>query len=425
MASVQTMDVSGFEGPSETANVMPAARPISGETSLGAALSGHRNSLGLLRLLLASMVIFSHAFVLGGWGSDPTHNYTAGQESIGGFAVAGFFAISGYLIAKSGAGSDIMQFLWRRVLRIFPAFWLVLIVGATVVGPIAWKLQGGGLRAYFSWEPGGPWSYFVSNMDLTIRQWGIYDIFVGTTPYGSVVGYSAFNGSLWTLAYEWGCYMIIAVLVLFGLLRRARYLVLVITGFYFIVLLANIIVPGSSGSVVPYLGDPYRVSLAFVFLLGSCLAMYSREVPFDDRLGIFAGVVVVLTLTQGGWLLIGYPALAYFLLWAAARLPVWIQWVGAKNDYSYGIYVYGFLVQQFTASLGWNKMGYGMWVLVTLLITAACSWLSWHLVEKRALQLKDWGPGHGIRYWYDWSAAAVRRRARRRSMTAAVVDEAS
>lgn len=429
MTAVETVGVSGSDGPSKVAPAAPAHRPLSGAMSLGAALNGHRNSLGLLRLVLATMVIFSHAFVLGGWGNDPTHNFTAGQESIGGFAVAGFFAISGYLIAKSGASSDIVQFMWRRVLRIFPAFWLVLLVGAFIVGPIAWKLQGGGLRAYLSTEPGGPISYFLSNMALTINQWGIYDIFVGTTSYGSVVGYSALNGSLWTLAYEWGCYLIIAFLVLFGVLKRARFLVLIITGFFLVVLLANIIVPGSSGAILPYLADPYRVSLAFVFLLGSCLAMYSKQVPFDDRLGVFAGAVVVVTLTQGGWLVLGYPALAYFLLWAAARLPSWIQWVGSKNDYSYGIYVYGFLVQQFTASLGWNNMGYGLWVLVTILITGACAWLSWHVVEKRALQLKDWGPGRGIRFWYERIMSLIRNRGRirvrrRRAVTTPVVEEA-
>lgn len=367
--------------------------------SIGDALRGHRNSLGVLRLILASMVIFSHAFPLGGWGEDPMLGWTRGQETIGGFAVAGFFAISGYLIAKSGANSDIVQFLWRRVLRIFPAFWLVLLVAATIVGPIAWKLSGNGLRGYFSFAAGGPVSYLLSNWDLTMRQWGIFDIFAATTPYGESVGSSVFNGSLWTLTYEWGCYLIIAVLVLFGVLRRARFLILAVTAFYAVTTVANIVVPGAEGAILPYFTDHFRVSLALVFLIGSCLALYSPEIPCDDRLGVFAGFVVVVSLTQGGWVLLGYPALAYFLLWLAARLPRSVQWIGAKNDYSYGMYVYGFLVQQFTAYLGLFRWGYIPWVAVTLVITAGCAWLSWHAVEKRALALKDWGPGRGVRYW--------------------------
>lgn len=399
-----------------------AVKPLSGKTSLGAALGGHRNSLGVLRLVLASMVMFSHAFPLGGWGTDPVHNLTRGQESIGGFAVVGFFAISGYLIAKSGASSDIVQFAWRRALRIFPAFYLVLLVGAGIVGPIVWKLDGNGLWSYLNpGAAGGPVGYLLANAGLTIQQWGIFDIFA-TTPYGHLVGYSALNGSLWTLAYEWGCYLIIAGLVLFGVLRRARFLVLILTAFFFVVELSNIVVPGSSGVILPYLADPFKVSLALVFLIGSSLAMYSREVPFDDRLGVLAGAVVVVTLTQGGWVLLGYPALAYFLLWAAARLPGRIQWIGTKNDYSYGMYVYGFLVQQFTAYLGWNRWGYIPWVLASILITAGCAWVSWHLVEKRALSLKDWGPGRGIRFWYERILARIRARAERRRAPQEVIE---
>lgn len=382
--------------------------------SLGAALNGHRNSLGVLRLVLATLVIFSHAFPLGGWGSDPGLGWSKGQESIGGFAVVGFFAISGYLIAKSGANADIVQFMWRRALRIFPAFWLVLLVGAGIVGPTVWTLEGNKFRGYLSFNADGPVSYVLSNWDLAMRQYGIYDIFTGTTPYGELVGSSVFNGSLWTLTYEWGCYMIIAVLVLFGVLRRARFLVLVITAFYYVAAVANIIVPGGAGTIFPDFNDRYRVSLALIFLLGSCLALYSKEILLDDRLGVFSAFVVCATLLNGGWILLGYPALAYFLLWFAARLPAWLQWIGAKNDYSYGMYVYGFLVQQFTAYLGWYQWGYVPWVAATIVVSAGCAWLSWHLVEKRALALKDWGPGRGIRHWYSTALSGVDRIRNRR-----------
>lgn len=381
--------------------------------SLSAALGGHNNSLGLLRLVLASLVIFSHAFPTGGWGEDPTLKMSRGQETIGGLAVVGFFAISGYLIAKSGVSSDILQFLWRRVLRIFPAFWTVLIVSAAIVGPVIWVLEGHGIRSYLNLGSGGPLAYVTANWALDIHQWGIFDIFTNTTPYGSTVKTSVFNGSIWTLTYEWSCYLIIAALVLFGVLKRARFLVLILTVFYFAVEVSNKAVPGSAGNVMPFLADNYRVTLALAFLIGSCLAMYSREIPFDNRLGIFCGVVILFTLREGGWVLLGYPALAYFLMWAAAWLPKKLRWIGAKNDYSYGVYVYGFLVQQITAYFGWYRMGYVPWVLAVLIITAGCAWLSWHIVEKRALALKDWGPGRGIRYWYERAAPRVRQLSRR------------
>lgn len=363
-----------------------------GNVSLGEGLAGHRNSLGILRLVLASMVIFSHAFPTGGWGDDPSKGWTNGQETIGGFAVVGFFAISGYLIAKSGASAGILQFIWRRALRIFPAFWTVLLVGALIVGPIAWHLSGRGMRDYVGVSPV---AYVFTNADLSIRQWGIYDIFQTTTPYGEIAQSSVFNGSLWTLTLEWGCYMIIAALLVVGVLRHAKWVVPALAGFFWLLFVAYSLAPQLVAVFAPVLADPNKIKLTLVFLIGSSLAMYSRKIPLNDLLGAAAGIVMVVTLLTGGWVLLGYPAFAYFVLWLAARLPKRIQWIGAKNDYSYGMYVYGFLVQQFTAFLGWNLLGYWAWVALTLLVTAGCAWLSWHGVEKRAMALKDWGPGRG------------------------------
>lgn len=117
---------------------------IVGETrvSIADALAGHRNSLGVIRLVLASAVIFAHAYPLGGFGAGPWLTYTNNQVSLGSLAVLGFFAISGYLITKSGLNADVLQYLWRRVLRIFPAFWVVLLIGAFVVGPLVWVANG-------------------------------------------------------------------------------------------------------------------------------------------------------------------------------------------------------------------------------------------------------------------------------------------
>jgi len=114
---------------------MGGSAPMRQRRDLHSGLRGSDNAFGVLRLVLATSVIFSHAFYLGGWDYDPTIDWTKGQESIGGLAVIGFFVISGYLITKSGMRIDILQFMWHRSLRIFPAFWAVLIVTATVVGP--------------------------------------------------------------------------------------------------------------------------------------------------------------------------------------------------------------------------------------------------------------------------------------------------
>lgn len=381
-------------------------------STLGEALRGRSNALGLIRLVLAALVIVDHAFPLGGFGADPVWALTRGQTSLGLLAVGGFFAISGYLITKSGQSSDILQFLWRRFLRIFPAFWTVLLVTALIVAPILWVGQGENLVGFLGISPNGPVHYIAANWTLHIGSYGIGDLLTDTTPYGRLTGRSVFNGSLWTLAYEWSCYLLIGVLLAFGILTRARIVVPVVTAFLFVVQIVQLAEPSAVAAILPLLDGQYRISLTLTFMAGACLAVYSRSIPFDDRLGILSGIVLALSLRFGGFAVAGVLAGAYFVLYLGARLPASVRWIGAKNDYSYGIYIYGFLVQQLLAYLGWHRLGYVPSVLIALALTSGCAWLSWHGIEKRAMALKGWGPGRGWQFWLDWARAV---RARRRT----------
>jgi peptidoglycan/LPS O-acetylase OafA/YrhL len=375
-------------------------------------LAGRNNSLGLIRLVLASAVIVSHAFPLGGWGDDPLLAHSRGQENIGGVAVIGFFAISGYLITKSGGRGDVVRFLWHRFLRIFPAYWLALLVGAFIVGPIVWLATTGHISGYLSAAPVSPMAYVLDNASLSIAHWGIGDIF-SSTPYGQLVGGSVFNGSLWTLTYEWSCYLVIAALVLIPVLSNpkvARIVLPILTLALAVIQAGKVFFGINLTQQLWFLDDALRTRLMFAFLVGATIAVYSKSIRIDDRLAIIAAFVGFLTLWKGGLQLFGYPAIAYFLLWLAARLPARFRKIGAKNDYSYGIYVYGFLVEQFLAFLGLYHWGYLPYVIASLVVTAGLAWCSWHLVEKRALQLKDWGPGAGVRHWVVVVAGLFKRR---------------
>jgi peptidoglycan/LPS O-acetylase OafA/YrhL len=406
------MPAEGAVGMTETA---PAVRQ---GQSLGDALKGHDNALGFIRLVLAIMVIFDHAFPLGGFGADPFAKITQGQASLGGLAVGGFFAISGYLIAKSGMSADVLQFFWRRVLRIFPAYWVVLLFAALVAGPIIWLCMNRNLGTYFTFAPLGPVHYFTSNWTLNIGSYALYDIFANTTPYGISIGHaSALNGSIWTLIYEWTCYVLIGVMVAFGVLLRAKIVVPILTGLVFVLQVVYLVNPGIIGSIFPFFADYYRINLMLIFLYGSSLAVYSKKIPFDDRLGVLAGIVLLFTLHWGGYTLLGLPAGAYFIIYLGARIGGPLRKIGAKNDYSYGVYVYGFLVQQTLAYFGLYRWGYLPYVLVALVVSLGLAWLSWHAIEKHAMALKDWGPGRGWRHWYD----RIRSLRARDSQTAAPV----
>jgi peptidoglycan/LPS O-acetylase OafA/YrhL len=373
---------------------------------LSEGLSGRHNALGLIRLILAAAVIVSHGFPLSGRGEDPVQRWSENQQNLGGFAVIGFFAISGYLITKSGTRNDILQYMWARVLRIFPAFLAVLVLSAFVIGPAFWLAEGHTMQQYFTAYPTGPLQYIAVNWKLTIHQWGINDIF-SQTPYGHAVGGgSVFNGSLWTLTYEWTCYLIIGAFVLFGVLKRFRILLPLLTLVLLGMQMARFSGAGFN-SIVPYLGDQFLVNLGLIFMIGGTFALYADKIVLDWRLFLFSSAISVFTAFKGGFQVVGFPAFAYVMFWLAAKLPDALKRIGAKNDYSYGLYVWGFLVQQMVAQLGWYKLGYIPYTVICLIIATAFAWASWHGVEKHALAIKGWGPGRGLRYW--WSR--VRRTA--------------
>jgi peptidoglycan/LPS O-acetylase OafA/YrhL len=369
--------------------------------TISSALRGHDNALGLIRLVLALAVLVSHTFPLGGFGHDPGTGITHGQSNLGSLAVAGFFAISGYLITKSGMSADVMQFLWRRVLRIFPAFFLVLLLSAFVLGPVIWTLDGHAIADYFARSAASPWHYIASNWTLHVGAWGILDVFRYSTPYGLGAQASVFNGSTWTLSYEWACYLMVAVLLAAGVLAKARPVVVAVAAVIFAGQIVQLVSPGTMGAVFPPLGDPQFLLLAYPFAIGSVFAVYSRSIPLTPRFGIAAGVVLAWTLLNGGYAVIGVPAGVYFILWAGSAIPGRLRTIGQKNDISYGVYLYAFPVQQTLAYFGLYKLGVIPMILGAAVIVLSLSWLSWRFLESKAMSLKGWGPGRGFAYWIE------------------------
>jgi len=94
------------------------------------------NSFTFLRLAFALAVVFSHSFVLGGFGQDPLARYSHGQIRIGELAVMCFFVVSGFLITGSALRQpSIGQFALNRAARIMPGFWAVQLLTVFVLTP--------------------------------------------------------------------------------------------------------------------------------------------------------------------------------------------------------------------------------------------------------------------------------------------------
>jgi len=365
--------------------------------TVGELLRGRDNSLGFLRLMLASAVVASHARILGYGGKEFGHSFTGGQTDLGKFAVYGFFVLSGVLVARSGMRLSVGRFLWHRALRILPGFWVCLAVTAFVVAPLLyWKVNS-------SLDGFGPLGYLKANWAIATREYDISGL-MGSQRAAGVTHNSAFNGALWTLRYEALCYVGVAILAVVGVLTRARRAVLLLTallgwlvirqaiderfwaGAYDARILHAVELP-AMGFVAP----TWMIYLGFAFCLGMSVELYKERVPVSDVLGVASLAVMLGSLHFGHFFVVGIPAFAYALIWLAIRLPAPFRRIGARNDYSYGIYIYGFLVQQTLAVLDVPRFGMITYFALTMAITVALAAASWHLVENPALRLKDLG----------------------------------
>jgi peptidoglycan/LPS O-acetylase OafA/YrhL len=357
--------------------------------------SPRRNAFGLMRLLLAGLVIVSHAFPLGGFGVDPTGYWTHSQVNIGFLALLAFFVLSGYLITDSMRKSRLLTFLWHRGLRILPGFWAVLVFGAVVVGPLAWTLERGSIAGYWTLADGGPVTYLLRDFSTYIGQFGIHDIFL-RTPYGQMVDRSAINGSIWSLYFEMRLYLTIAVLGWLKVLNRARWLVplgavaaLAATQLVDRVPVLVLVIHG-------LFGPGWGPRLAALFLLGASAALYSEELILDGRLAGLAAIVATVTLAVGGFVVLGCICYAYLIVWLCLRAPRWSWRMAAKNDISYGLYLYAFPIQVLLTVVGVPKLGLVPYIALTVLLTTPLAIASWLFVERPALRLKSRGPGRRL-----------------------------
>lgn len=369
-------------------------------TSLKASFDPRNNSIGFLRWLMAFMVIFSHAGPLAGfYGGHDLGTQWSTEQSLGGVAVAGFFFLSGFLITKSKMGrASTPRYFWRRIMRIFPAWFLVLIVTAFVLAPIAWMRETGTMSGFWDATVDSPLTYFSNNMWLPLMQHNIAGM--GTSiPFYTIHGGFDWNGSAWTLAFEFGCYILVAILGVIGALSN-RLIGGIIAGGIIALAMMQWLGMGNIASLTPAFGD-YRVLLLYApFAFGILFALFGEKIPIDNRLAIACLLIAGWTYAKGGWLVVGQYAFCYLLIWFAIKAQFLKNW-DKHGDFSYGIYIIAWPLMQFAAYFGLQDAG---WLVYHLVIVAGChayAYASWHLVERPALRLKDWTPR--------WLLALLRR----------------
>lgn len=332
------------------------------------------NNFNLLRLLAAIAVLVSHAWPLAlGTGTPEPLQALTGYK-LGSTAVSVFFAVSGYFITKSFVRrSSLPDFLLARVARIYPALLVVLLLTVMVLGPLATGLP---FRAFLADRQS--WTYLPRNLLLRHPQWALPGVFASNP------GGPAINGSLWTLFFEVACYAGIVAFGTLGLLRRWAVLPIIAGA-----VAVSVLVPQrEDGGALAMTG-----MLFLPFALGAGAYVHRARVPVSG--GIALGLFAMAALVGVGSPL--YPlcraaALSYGALWFGYALP-WLRGYARLGDYSYGVYIYAFPIEQIIA---WLAPGCGpaRMIAVALPVTVAAAVLSWHFVEHPALVRR-----HVLRRW--------------------------
>ncbi|KAA9111246.1 acyltransferase family protein [Microbacterium rhizomatis] len=379
--------------------------------SLAAAFDPRNNAIGFLRWFLAFLVIFSHAGPIAGfYGGKDLGTQWSTEQSFGGVAVCGFFFLSGFLISRSKMGrTTTVRFFWHRFLRIFPGWFLALLVTAYAFAPLAWYQEKGTWAGFWTATSESPFTYFSNNFTLILRQLNIAGM--GTSlPLYTDHGILDWNGSAWTLAFEFGAYILVAVLGVAGALSN-RVAGGIVSGAIIALAMMQWLNLGNVASLLPLFGDFRALLLLAPFAWGILFNLYGDRVPIDDRLAVACALIAAYTYAKGGWLVLGQYAFCYVLIWFAIRIPIrrWDRY----GDLSYGIYIIGWPLMLLATYFKLEDFGWIVYHAVVIVGVHVYAYLSWHLVERPAMALKNWTPR--------WVSRALERTHARRAKIGSAV----
>jgi peptidoglycan/LPS O-acetylase OafA/YrhL len=328
---------------------------------------GRPSGFDYLRLMLSISVVVWHTVIVTEGASGELKYWAGPLRPLISFLLPAFFALSGFLVAGSLQRNDLPSFLTLRILRIFPALGVEVLISALIIGPIATQVD---LAAYFT-DPQFFWYFLNVVGDIHYALPGVFE----HLPYPNKV-----NFQLWTVPYELQCYVSLSILSLIGISKRKESLWLV-TGVISLILCIVKLLPGNQE---PYASGPVGYVLVLSFLFGVAIFINKKEIGFSKTLffvSLFAAIVLIYI---PGLRILACLPITYVVIFIGLLNPVRI-WPIQLADYSYGIFLYGSVMQQFVCYILPNSRIWYIHLPVSLLLTTFFAAISWHGVESRVL----------------------------------------
>jgi peptidoglycan/LPS O-acetylase OafA/YrhL len=336
------------------------------------------NNIDFVRIVLALLVILSHSYplTLGHERSEPFMLLSRGQVTGGRIAVDLFFILSGFLISASyERSSSAVSFLRKRVARIYPGVLLLSLVTLVLFAPLAHaRIEGTSVVAKI---------LNVTGNTLRLAEWKYSGAFASNPAPGVI------NGSLWSIYYEFWCYIGVLALGLTGLLRSKKVLaVLFSVSIVVSLLFAYFKFHFSGGIIGEILGyPPFWARLLPMYLAGVVFYRFRNLIPVSRA----AVVACLLALVVACVLPVGYTAVfpiagTYLVMCFAFSRSIRLHQTNRFGDFSYGTYLYAFPLQQLIMS----AIGHPIHPLLLFALatppTLLAAVISWYTVERRFLQ---------------------------------------
>lgn len=340
------------------------------------------NNFDIMRLLLATLVIYSHAFpiFLG------THDWWQGAGShynLGQLAVMAFFIISGMLVTRSATFSRSgFSYAISRIYRLVPGAFVCALWCALILGAIMTSLA---LHEYYS--SGRVWSFIFRNTYMMAIQYDLPGVFSDN------IYKQAVNGSLWSLKVEIKMYIAFGLIVFVArqfkfLSAHLNYIMLAVT----ILALVRLYVPDLPWDLAEDPKAHRRWDYGYYFAAGALLYTGEKWFPRSLPLAMALSCGTVLLLIMGYTelyhlaLRLSLPYLIFCLAFADAKSVRKLQFF---PDISYGVYIYAFPVQQAVSALFAENKGFATLTFLSILITYVLAYMSWKFVEEPALMKKS------------------------------------
>lgn len=263
-----------------------------------------------------------------------------------------------------------------RILRIYPALIVAVSISVLVIGFGFTTLS---VADYF--QHADTYKYLLKNSSLIF---GIEKFLPGSfdlNPYRHAV-----NGSLWTLPYEIGMYFILAAtLVCAGYLSK-RLRLLSSKNIILTVVLAAVLVYFLSYYSPRLRSDFLR--LFTMFFLGSGFYFWRDKIWLSPKIFLFVLSLLMISTIQKSLFYCAYIVTLPYIVFYMAYVPSGkMRLFNRLGDYSYGIYIYAFPVQQSIVAL-MPDISIAQMVVFSFLVTLLLAVLSWHFIESRALRYK-------------------------------------